>query len=70
MEISYYVECMSLKGDFNPTCLTEDDRTAEFTFGSIANVLDNDSKKSGKIWARIEPLLKKSFGIVEIVFFQ
>ena len=68
MEISYYVECMTLKGDFNPKCLTEDDRTAEFTFGRIDNVSDNDSEKSGKIWKRIEPLLKQSFGKVEIVF--
>ena len=68
MEISYYVECMSFKGDFNPTCLTEDDRTAEFTFGRIDNFSNNDSQKSGKIWARIEPLLKQSFGKIEVVF--
>ena len=63
LEISYYIECESkLVEQYNPTCLTMDNRYAAFEFGSMGN----DSKQG--LQKQIEPLLKQSFGKLEIYF--
>ena len=60
MEVSYYIECQSIEGYYNPTCLTADIRLAVFTFAV-------QFQESNELWPRIEPLLMKSFGRLEII---
>ena len=60
MEVSYYIECQSIVGYYNPTCLTADIRLAVFTF-------DVQFQESNELWPKIEPLLMKSFGRIEII---
>ena len=68
MEISYYFECFNYLEDYYPTCLTEDVVSAEFTFDIlyVDDYSDSSSEKSIKLWNDIKPLLRKSFGKIEI----
>ena len=68
MEVSYYIECQSNSEEYyDPTCLTADKRSAEFLFKIDANYQDTNINKSNELWTRVEPLLKKSFGRIEII---
>ena len=68
MEISYYFECFSYKADYDPKCLRIDVLTAEFSFQMQFDEDYNDilSSKSTTLLKDIEPLLKQSFGVMEI----
>ena len=68
MEISYYYECFSYKANFDPKCLTLDVLIAEFSFKLPFHDDYNDilSSKSTALLKIMEPLLKKSFGAMEI----
>ena len=68
MEISYYYECYNFKANFDPKCLKIDVLTAEFSFWLPLHDDFNDilSSKSKTLLKIIEPLLKQSFGAMEI----
>ena len=68
MEISYYYECFRYKANFDPKCLEIDVLTAEFSFklpfyDDYNDILSSSSTSLLKI---MEPLLKQSFGTMEI----
>ena len=68
MEVSYYIECQSNSEKYYATaCLTADQRSALFTFKIDANYEDTNINESNELWTRIEPLLKKSFGRIEMI---
>ena len=68
MEISYYYECYNFKAYFDPKCLKIDVLTAEYSFWLPSHDDFNDilSSKSKTLLKIIEPLLKQSFGAMEI----
>ena len=67
MEVSYYIECQSnSKEYYATTCLDADKRSAEFSFEIDVNYQDTNMNESNGLWTRFEPLLKKSFGRIEI----
>ena len=69
MEISYYFECFSYKAElFDPKCLRIDVLTVEFSFEMPFDddYKDISSSNSTKLLKNIEPLLKQSFGVMEI----
>ena len=66
MEVSYYIECQSIEGHYSATCLNADKRSAVFNFEIDDNLNDAGIKESNELWTRIEPLLKRSFGRIEV----
>lgn len=67
MEVSYYIECQSIEGHYSATCLNADKRSAVFKFEIDDNLNDAGIKESNQLWTRIEPLLKRSFGRIEVI---
>ena len=68
MEISYYYECFSYKGEFVPKCLEADYVLAEFVFGNKEFVEDHNdilSAESKKLLKDIRLLLQKSLGGID-----
>ena len=68
MEISYYLECYSYKAEYVPKCLKTDVVSAEFSFDMPfeENYFDISSENTQQLWRDIGPLLKRSFGKIEI----
>ena len=70
MEISYYFECLTRlpKSEKTLQCIAIEIRRASFSFSESfhEDYKDTKSEKSKELWNKIEPILKRSFGVMEV----